>query len=250
MKKLTLSLLTLSLLAACGSEKQPEPEPLPPEPLPVVSTVEQHTGELLSGMYTATIATSKGDIVLELNADAAPMTVTNFVSLANQGYYDDQRFHRVINDFMVQAGDPNGNGTGGESVFGPNFKDEINAASYGLDTKLLADENTEQPLPDELKNKSIAEFYELQGYNYDESLQSLPMTRGAIAMANRGPNTNGSQFFIIQKEGGTPWLEGRHTVFGVVTEGMDVVDSIATSAVDAQDKPNAAITYKITATAQ
>lgn len=250
MKKLTLSLLSLGLLAACSSETQPEPEPLPPEPLPVESSVEQYTGELLSGMYTATIATNQGDIVLELNADAAPMTVTNFVSLANQGYYDNQQFHRVINDFMIQAGDPNGNGTGGESVFGPNFKDEINAASYGLDTKLLADENTEQPLPDELKDKTIAEFYELQGYVYDESLQSLPMSRGAIAMANRGPTTNGSQFFIIQKEGGTPWLEGRHTVFGTVTEGMDVVDAIAATPADAQDKPLTAVTYTITAEAQ
>lgn len=250
MKKLTLSLLTISLLAACSKEAPvvTPPDALPPEPIVQASTVKQHTGDLYSGMYTATIATSMGDIVLELNADAAPMTVTNFVDLANQGYYNNQMFHRVITDFMVQAGDPNGNGTGGESAFGPNFKDEINAASYGLTTKLLADENAEQPLPDELKDKTIAEFYELQGYVYTTDLTSLPMSRGAIAMANRGPNTNGSQFFIIQKQGGTPWLEGRHTVFGNVTEGMDVVDAIAAVPVNDQDKPITPITYTITVT--
>lgn len=192
-----------------------------------------------------TLKTSKGDIELELNADAAPMTVTNFVELAKQGYYNNLTFHRVIKDFMIQGGDPVGNGTGGESVFGPTFKDEINAASYGLNVKKLADAQADQPLPEELKDKTFQDFYELQGYKYDSTLTSLPMDRGAIAMANRGPNTNGSQFFIIQKEGGTPWLDGRHTVFGKVTKGMDVVDAIAMAPASEQDVPTAPITFTV-----
>ena len=83
------------------------------------------------------------------------------------------------------------------------------------------------------------------GYNYDSSLKSLPMDRGVIAMANRGPNTNGSQFFIIQRKEGTPWLEGKHTVFGMVTDGLDIVDNIAAVEKGANDKPVEDISFTV-----
>lgn len=154
-------------------------------------------GTLLKGKHTVVLKTSKGDITLELDADAAPHAVTNFVTLTKQGYYDGLIFHRVIADFMIQGGDPKGNGTGGESIFGKTFDDEnLNA----------------------------------------------PMVRGTLAMANRGPDTNGSQFFIIQAAS-TPWLQGSYTAFGKVTEGMDVVDAIANAKRDASDKPLEDITF-------
>ena len=137
-----------------------------------------------------------GEVTLELNADKAPKTVTNFVALSKIGYYSGLTFHRVIPQFMIQGGDPSGNGTGGTSVFGDTFEDEPN---------------------------------------------DLQMVRGVIAMANRGPDTNGSQFFITVAD--TPWLQGRHTIFGHVTAGMDVVDKIANAARDASDKPLTPITF-------
>ena len=196
---------------------------------------------LLRGKHTVTLKTSKGDITLELDADAAPKTVTNFITLAERGYYDDLTFHRVIADFMIQGGDPEGTGTGGESVYGAMFEDEINAESYGLDTKKLSDV-AEDELPENMKNMNLQQFYEAQGYKYREDLESMPMVRGAIAMANRGPATNGSQFFIIQGKA-TPWLEGKHTVFGMVTEGMDVVDAIAGVPTGAGGKPLEPVTF-------
>ncbi|MFM9076862.1 MAG: peptidylprolyl isomerase [Solirubrobacterales bacterium] len=132
--------------------------------------------------------TNRGAIEVEFFDDDAPNTVENFRKLAADGFYDDLIFHRVIRDFMIQGGCPEGTGTGGP---GYQFEDEFNP------------------------NKVI---------------------RGALAMANAGPNTNGSQFFIVT----TPtaeWLDGKHTVFGKVTEGMDVVDEIETSPTDGHDKP-------------
>lgn len=156
-------------------------------------------GKLLSGKHTVILKTTKGDITLALDADAAPKTVTNFVTLAKTGYYDGLTFHRVIPDFMIQGGDPSGNGTGGKSIFGETFEDEINP---------------------------------------------LKLTRGVIAMANRGPDTNGSQFFIVQAES-TPWLDGHHTAFGTVTKGMEVLDAIAAMPRDGNDKPLTAVTYTL-----
>ncbi|MFH0769762.1 MAG: peptidylprolyl isomerase [Candidatus Peregrinibacteria bacterium] len=161
------------------------------------------TGKILTGKHVITLKTSLGDITLELDADAAPKTVTNFVALAESGYYSGITFHRVIPDFMIQGGDPAGNGTGGESIFGATFDDEI----------------AQNPL------KS--------------------MDRGVIAMANRGPNTNGSQFFIVQAKEGTPWLVGRHTIFGHVTKGLDIVDKIALTPRDASDKPLEPVTFTV-----
>ena len=164
------------------------------------------------GDTLAVMHTNMGDIKIKLFPEKAPKTVENFVTHSKNGYYNGLKFHRVINDFMIQGGDPRGNGTGGESIWGGSFSDE-----------------------------------------FDPELHNL---RGALSMANSGPNTNGSQFLIVQARevpsnmleqmrdledngfpaditaayaelGGTPWLDFRHTVFGQVTEGMDVVDAIA-----------------------
>lgn len=140
-------------------------------------------------IYTATLKTSMGNIVIELDTHEAPLTVNNFVYLAKKDFYDNTIFHRVIKDFMIQGGDPEGTGMGG-----PGYK--------------FADEIT----PDQVFNKP-----------------------GLLAMANSGPDTNGSQFFITHKE--TPWLTGNHTIFGVVKEGMDIVDAIAGVPTGNNDKP-------------
>lgn len=128
--------------------------------------------------YQATIETSRGSIELELYPQHAPKTVNNFVFLAREGFYDGVSFHRVIQDFMVQGGDPTGRGRGGP------------------------------------------------GYRCEDELKGNPLTHetGVISMANAGPNTNGSQFFITHSP--QPHLDGRHAVFGKVTSGQDVVDSI------------------------
>ena len=231
---LLIPLFALVVLSGCAKETPP------------VNTDESNVfdGKLLKGAHEVILHTSMGDITLKLDASSAPKTVTNFIALAKTGYYDGLTFHRVIPDFMIQGGDPNGNGTGGESVFGVTFEDEINADSYGLQKKNLSDA-VEGDLPPELKDASVKEYLTLQGYRFNDKLKSLPMKRGAIAMANRGPNTNGSQFFIIQKKDGTAWLEGKHTVFGNVTEGMDIVDAIANAEKHPNDMPVEAITYTV-----
>src|SRR3990167_1969919 len=120
---------------------------------------------LLTGKHTVIFRTSKGDIEAELDADAAPKTVTNFITLAKKGYFDDLTFHRVIADFMIQGGDPEGTGQGGESVFGADFEDEINAESYDLDSKKLSD-FTDDELPPEAADWTLQKYYEAQGYVY------------------------------------------------------------------------------------
>jgi cyclophilin family peptidyl-prolyl cis-trans isomerase len=152
--------------------------------------------KMMTGKHTVVLKTSKGDITLELDADLAPMTVTNFVTLANQGYYKDLTFHRVIPDFMIQTGDPDGTGMGGP---GYKFNDEFSP-------KLKHDKP------------------------------------GILSMANSGPNSNGSQFFIT--EVATPWLDKKHSVFGQVVKGMDVVKKIAAAPRDYNDKPKTPIAMK------
>lgn len=230
-----IPLFALAMLASCSGETTDGTN---------TPTDGAFDGAFLSGTYTVVIHTSMGDITVELDADAAPKTVTNFIALAKMGYYDELIFHRVIPDFMIQGGDPNGNGTGGESVFGGMFEDEINADSYNLHRQKLSDV-VDGDLPPELADATVKEYLTLQGYRFNESLRSLPMDRGALAMANRGPGTNGSQFFIIQKQDGTPWLEGKHTVFGKVTGGMDIVDAIANVAREANDQPKEPVTYTV-----
>ncbi|KAA9239246.1 MULTISPECIES: peptidylprolyl isomerase [Aerococcus] len=168
---------------------------------------------------TATIKTTLGDIILTLYPEVAPKTVKNFIELSRSGYYDGVIFHRVIPNFMIQGGDPTGTGRGGESIYGSAFEDEFSN----------------------------------QVFNFN----------GALSMANAGPNTNGSQFFIVSaqevpqamldqmkalswpeevienyaQKGGTPWLDHKHTVFGQVVDGMDVVYQIEAVERDSYDKP-------------
>jgi cyclophilin family peptidyl-prolyl cis-trans isomerase len=144
-------------------------------------------------MSTAVLHTSEGDVEVELFPDDAPKTVANFTKLAADGYYDGLIFHRVIPDFMIQGGCPQGTGTGGP------------------------------------------------GYEFEDEINEHKVERGALAMANAGPNTNGSQFFIVTAEA-TPWLDGKHTVFGKVTSGQDVVDRISKADRDARDRPREPIT--------
>jgi peptidyl-prolyl cis-trans isomerase B (cyclophilin B) len=151
-------------------------------------------------MSEATMTTNHGEIVIELFDDAAPKTVDNFRTLAGKGFYDGLTFHRIIRDFMIQGGCPQGTGTGGP---GYTFEDEIN------DNKVV---------------------------------------RGALAMANAGPDTNGSQFFIVTTDA-APWLDGKHTVFGRVTDGMDVVDKLEGLPTDGRDRPQQPATIdKLTVT--
>lgn len=175
-----------------------------------------------SGETVAVMHTTLGDISIRLFADMVPRTVKNFVTHAQNGYYDGLIFHRVIKDFMIQGGDPTGTGCGGESIYGEKFEDEFHPELHNI--------------------------------------------KGALSMANAGPNTNGSQFFIVQAStvpedmleqmrgmtdrgfpentvnayetlGGTPWLDFRHSVFGQVFDGMDIVDAIANVKTDGSDRP-------------
>ena len=144
-------------------------------------------------MTQATLHTSEGSIEIELFPAAAPKTVENFTKLAGDGYYDGLIFHRVIPDFMIQGGCPDGTGTGGP------------------------------------------------GYKFEDEFNDHKVVKGALAMANAGPNTNGSQFFIVTAEA-TPWLDGKYTVFGQVTAGQDVVDRIQSVDRDGRDKPKTPVT--------
>ncbi len=176
----------------------------------------------VSGDTVALMKTTAGDIKIKLLTQDAPKAVENFIGLAEKGYYNGLTFHRVIPDFMIQGGDPTGNGTGGESLWGEPFADEFSDTAHNF--------------------------------------------RGALSMANSGPDTNGSQFFIVQlpaaslessmfptdtpanlqeaygRLGGTPWLDGKHTVFGQVYAGMDVTDRIAAVKTGIGNKPVEAVT--------
>ncbi|KQL53207.1 peptidylprolyl isomerase [Heyndrickxia shackletonii] len=183
------------------------------------NTYPQLTKEVLQNEKLVEMKTNMGSIKIKLFPDLAPKTVENFLTHSENGYYEGIIFHRVIDGFMIQGGDPSGNGTGGQSIYGETFEDEFSEKLFNL--------------------------------------------RGALSMANAGPNTNGSQFFIVQSKqtdsrmqgqleqagypeviinaymenGGTPWLDFRHTVFGHVVEGMDVVDKIASVKTNMRDKP-------------
>ena len=141
--------------------------------------------------YTAVIQTSMGDLTVEFFSDTAPVTVNNFVSLSNDGYYDNIIFHRVISGFMIQGGDPSGTGHG--------------------------------------------EYGKFPGYTFEDELNNQqPYEKGILAMANAGPNTNGSQFFIMHVDYPLPY---QYTIFGKVTDGLDVIDTIASVQTAEGDKP-------------
>jgi cyclophilin family peptidyl-prolyl cis-trans isomerase len=139
-------------------------------------------------MSEATMSTNHGDITFELFDDEAPKTVENFRKLSRDGFYDGLTFHRIISNFMIQGGCPEGTGMGGP------------------------------------------------GYTFEDEFNPHKIVRGALAMANAGPNTNGSQFFIVTVDA-APWLDGKHTVFGQVTDGMDIVDKLEGLPTDRNDRP-------------
>jgi peptidyl-prolyl cis-trans isomerase B (cyclophilin B) len=245
MKKMSLTLLSfflLLLLAACGTSEQKGQETATNGSSNAQSGDEgqdeqtdddssneatneeattmypQLTNEVAANEALVVMNTTMGPIKIKLFPEKAPKTVENFLTHAENGYYDGIIFHRVIKDFMIQGGDPTGTGMGGESIYGDSFEDEFTMDLFNI--------------------------------------------RGALSMANAGPNTNGSQFFIVQasnppgtaaqltkggwpeeiakayeENGGTPHLDQKHTVFGQVIEGMDVVDKIAAAKTDRSDKP-------------
>lgn len=151
----------------------------------------------------AVIETPRGNVELEFYPAAAPQTVANFVKLASNGFYNGLTFHRVVANFVIQGGDPNGDGTGGP---GYAFADEINPWSLGLSEETI-------------------NSYKAQGYNYRQDLTSYKVATGALAMANSGPDSNGSQFFIVIG-GDQPHLDGKHTVFGKVITGLEIAKKI------------------------
>ncbi|MEW9109303.1 peptidylprolyl isomerase [Cytobacillus gottheilii] len=228
MKKRLLAVLTILLLVltACGTNTEDSAEPSESngtdssesnEPEVVQSSLPQLSEEVSNNEKLVEMTTSLGVIKMKLFPEQAPKAVENFITHSKDGYYEGIIFHRVIQDFMIQTGDPQGTGMGGESIFGEPFEDEFSSDLFHF--------------------------------------------RGALAMANSGANTNGSQFFIVQNKnldpsltkqmqdaeypdeavtayeaGGTPWLDGKHTVFGQVIEGMDIVDEIAAAEAE-NDKP-------------
>lgn len=233
LKLLSVIIAVLLTLTACGTASEKENA----NKEETKSNTEQQTTEKKEGEQAVTsegypqltsevqdnerlveMNTSMGTIKIKLFPEYAPKAVENFIKHSEEGYFDGLIFHRVIKDFMIQGGDPQGTGMGGESIYGQPFEDEFSDKLFNL--------------------------------------------RGALSMANSGPNTNGSQFFIVQntaidqgmtdqmkkagypedvikayENGGTPWLDFRHTVFGHVIEGMDIVDSIANVKTVENDKP-------------
>jgi peptidyl-prolyl cis-trans isomerase B (cyclophilin B) len=152
--------------------------------------------DLINDYSQAVLKTNMGDIKVEFYNEAAPKTVNNFLKLAKDGFYDNTKFHRIIEDFMIQGGDPLS-------------KDDDKKSRWG----------TGGP-----------------GYTFEDEINNKKLVKGSLAMANSGPDTNGSQFFIVTKET-TPWLDGKHTNFGEVVEGMDVVENIDQVETDEGDRP-------------
>ncbi len=190
--KIITPLLFAFILAGCTSAKKTytynEPQTTP---MNIPSQINQSLAEQYSG---AVLLTTLGKIEVAFYPES-PVTVANFLTLAQDGFYNGTLFHRVIKDFMIQGGDPNSK--------------QADKSSHGTGG------------PD---------------YRFDDEFNNHPIVRGSLAMANAGPGTNGSQFFIVTTEA-TPWLDGKHTNFGYVTSGMDIVDKIEAVAVDANDHP-------------
>jgi len=188
-RELILFLFSFTLVACGGMNSENKNQNISTNDQKEISTMTELKKDTIT---VAVIQTTMGTIELELFADKAVKTVQNFVGLAEKKYYDGIIFHRVIDNFMIQGGDPAGTGSGGESIWGKPFEDEVKTG---------------------LKHSS----------------------EGILSMANAGPNTNGSQFFITLKA--TPWLDGKHTVFGKVISGMEVVKAIGKTKTNQNDKP-------------
>lgn len=216
MSQITSVLLVLAFLIVIGGAVyilRPAPElelTTTPMPTPVATPID-NTMQLgatptppsvtpINQVVQVTLKTSQGDIALTLDGTAAPLTVGNFVFLAQQNFYDGTTFHRVIPDFMIQGGDPLS-------------KDPARRAQHG----------TGGP-----------------GYTFPDEINQHKIVRGALAMANAGPGTNGSQFFIVTGAA-FPHLDGKHTVFGQVTSGMEIVDAISQVPQDAGNNPTTPI---------
>ncbi len=216
------------ILSGCGTKKEDQAEKNN-EAVEETKTSASEKGEsqmypqlskeVASNEALVVMNTTMGAIKIKLFPEVAPKTVENFITHAENGYYDGIIFHRIIQDFMIQGGDPTGTGMGGESIYGSTFEDEFSDKAFNL--------------------------------------------RGALSMANAGPGTNGSQFFIVQASrvdssmlgqmkkagypeeiieaysttGGTPWLDNKHTVFGQVIEGLEVIDKMAAVQKNGSDKP-------------
>lgn len=200
-KPISLLAVSLSLLmiAACS----PSSPAYPRLEACAAENTWKWDGQPVKGKHTVVICTSMGDIEVELDGDAASKTVTNFMALGASGYYDNLTFHRVIPGFMIQGGDPNGNGTGGRSVYGEKFEDEIDPSS---------------------------------------ALYQIGYKEGVVAMANAGPDTNGSQFFIMDADYPLP---PNFTIFGRVTQNQSVVKAIANVPRGNNDMPNEKVTMKV-----
>lgn len=223
--KIALLILLAAVLTACSSGEETANQKEEPKEAETSSDtasesqeeveLPQLSNEVAEGEALVEMKTSMGTMKIKLFPEHAPKAVENFLTHAEEGYYEGITFHRVMNEFMIQGGDPTGTGGGGESIYGKSFEDEF--------------------------SKNL--------YNF----------RGALSMANAGPGTNGSQFFIVQASsadpnafneihtdqirkayeelGGTPWLDGKHTVFGQVIEGLETVDAIAAVETAEADKP-------------
>jgi peptidyl-prolyl cis-trans isomerase B (cyclophilin B) len=187
--------------------------------------------------------TTYGNIELELYPEVAPRLVENFLKLSEEGFYTGTYFHRVIPNFMIQGGCPNtkDDNRANDGQGGPGYRinDEISARALGLDELLVKDSYMAGRMRpnDPMRNNSMKELLENQGYSFNDELPSLPNEYTYISMANAGPNTNGSQFFLITAREGAPWLDGKHTVIGKVVEGMDVVHTIENLPRDNRDNP-------------
>ena len=188
-RELILFLFSFTLVACGGMNSENKNQNISTNDQKKIPTMTELKKDTIT---VAVIQTTMGTIELELFADKAVKTVQNFVGLAEKKYYNGIIFHRVIDNFMIQGGDPAGTGSGGESIWGKPFEDEVKTG---------------------LKHNS----------------------EGILSMANAGPNTNGSQFFITLKA--TPWLDGKHTVFGKVISGMEVVKAIGKTKTNQNDKP-------------
>ncbi len=238
---------------------------------------------LMNKKVNVVMKTNQGTIELELWPDMAPETVKNFTKLSKDAFYEKTYFHRVIPDFMIQGGDPNtkdstraNDGQGGP---GYQFEDECYIDGEPITGNIDTDEmafkvwtevimpymqSTENPNPviqaivdsvqikqsgEPIMEKTIGFFTDATGIQLKEKTLKHSVDYGTICMANSGPNTNGSQFFIVTKKDGAAWLAGKHTVFGQVTKGMDIVHKIEALPRDKSDNPlveNQAIIQKIT----